>query len=124
MPWVPSTWMREVLNEGGLLRSRVVRHLPFKKLRILSQTVMKAQAAGEVNPELDPALTVFSLIGLVMLHMATIHFWAEIFQRKTPGRQALQRHIVGLLSTGLQPAAAKRVRKPATFRVLKEKTTI
>ena len=33
MPWVPSTWMREVLNEGGLLRSRVLRHLPFEKIR-------------------------------------------------------------------------------------------
>ena len=26
MPWVPSTWMREVLNEGGLLRTRVLRY--------------------------------------------------------------------------------------------------
>ncbi len=103
MPWVPSTWMREVLNEGGLLRSRVLRHLPFEKIGILSRSVAKAQAAGAVNAEIDAGLIVFSVIGLVMMHMATIKFWAEIFGRKTLGRDALSRHITALLLHGLQP---------------------
>ena len=30
-PWVPSTWMREILNEGGLLRGRILRRLPYEK---------------------------------------------------------------------------------------------
>jgi AcrR family transcriptional regulator len=51
MPWVPSTWMREVLNEGGLFRSRVLRYLPFDKVRILSQSLAKTQAAGQANPD-------------------------------------------------------------------------
>jgi TetR/AcrR family transcriptional regulator len=114
MPWVPSTWMREVLNEGGLLRSRVLRHLPFEKVHILSQSLTKGQLSGEVNSDLDSGLIVFSLIGLVMLHMATIHFWSEIFHRKAPTREALQRHITGLLLSGLQPAPAPRsIVKPA-----------
>jgi|SRR5579859_8055320 len=113
MPWVPSTWMREVLNEGGLLRNRVLRHLPFEKVKILSQSVAKQQATGEINPDLDSGLIVFSLIGLVMLHMATIHFWAEVFQRNIPSREALQRHITGLLLNGLQPRlAGRRTAKP------------
>jgi TetR/AcrR family transcriptional regulator len=103
MPWVPSTWMREVLNEGGLLRSRVLRHLPFDKIGILSQSVAREQAAGTVNRDVDPGLIVFSLIGLVMMHMATINFWAEIFHRKAPGRDAVGRHITGLLLSGIQP---------------------
>ena len=103
MPWVPSTWMREVLNEDGLLRGRVVRYLPFEKIGILSQSVAKAQAAGAANAEIDPGLIVFSLIGLVMMHMATINLWAEIFGRKPPDREALSRHITGLLIHGLQP---------------------
>ena len=41
MPWIPSAWMREVLNEGGLLRSRVLRKLPFDKVRILSEAVAR-----------------------------------------------------------------------------------
>ncbi|MGO9323320.1 MAG: TetR/AcrR family transcriptional regulator [Terracidiphilus sp.] len=103
MPWVPSTWMREVLNEGGLLRGRVLRYLPFEKIGILSRSVARAQAAGAANEEIDPGLFVFSVIGLVMMHMATIKLWAEIFGRKAPDRAALSRHITGLLIHGLQP---------------------
>ena len=104
MPWVPSTWMREVLNEGGLLRGRVLRHLPFQRIGDMSQSVASAQAAGAANAEIDPGLIVFSLIGLVMMHMATINLWAEVFGRKAPDREALSRHIIGLLIHGLQPS--------------------
>jgi AcrR family transcriptional regulator len=105
MPWVPSTWMREVLNEGGLLRTRVLRYLPFEKIGVMSKSVAKARAAGAANAEIDPGLIVFSVIGLVMMHMATINLWAEIFGRKAPGREALSRHITGLLLQGLKPGA-------------------
>ena len=63
MPWIPSAWMREVLNEGGLLRSRVLRKLPFDKVRILSEAVARAQAKGEIQADLDPVLIVFSMLG-------------------------------------------------------------
>ena len=117
MPWVPSTWMREVLNEGGLLRGRVLRYLPFQKIGVLSQSVAKAQAAGEANAELDPGLIVFSLIGLVMMHMATINLWAEIFGRKAPGREAVGRHITGLLIQGLQPGEGPQAGGPMKRKV-------
>ena len=52
--------------------------------------------------EIDAGLIVFSLIGLVMMHMATINLWAEVFGRKTLEREALSRHITGLLIHGLQ----------------------
>ncbi len=108
MPWVPSTWMREVLNEGGLLRERVLRHLPFQKIERFSQGVARAQAAGAANAEIDSGLMVFSLIGLVMMHMATVELWAKIFGRKSLNREALSRHITGLLIHGLQPCAAPK----------------
>jgi AcrR family transcriptional regulator len=120
MPWVPSTWMREVLNEGGLLRGRVLRHLPFEKIGALSQSVAEAQAAGTANREIDKGLIVFSLIGLVMMHMATINLWSEVFGRKAPSREALSRHITGLLIHGLQPygnlRAAGRMKRKAGSR--------
>ena len=50
MPWVPSVWMREVLNQDGLLRDRVLRHLPFDKVRLLGQAVAQGQARGTVTP--------------------------------------------------------------------------
>ena len=108
MPWVPSMWMREVLNEGGLLRGRVLRYLPLEKIGSLSQRVARAQAAGEVNAEIDPGLIVFSLIGLVMMHTATIKLWSEVFGRKAPDRAELSRHITGLLIHGLLPGRTAR----------------
>ena len=111
-PWVPSTWMREILNEGGLLRGRMLRRLPFDKVRIVGQAIARAQASGTVNPDLNPLLAVFSALGLVMLHMATIRVWAEVFQRPPLSTKAMQRHITGLLLQGLTPAPHRR-RQPA-----------
>ncbi len=105
MPWIPSTWMREVLNEGGLLRNRMLRQLPFDKIKLLGQAVARGQASQRINPSLDSGLIVFSIIGLVMLHMATVRLWGEVFARKTPGSDAICRHITGLLLNGLQPAS-------------------
>jgi AcrR family transcriptional regulator len=116
MPWVPSTWMREVLNEGGLLRGRVLRHLPFEKIGIFSRSVARAQAAGTANAEIDPGLIVFSLIGLVMMHMATINLWADIFGRRAPDREALSRHITGLLIHGLQLGEGRQSGGPIGLR--------
>jgi AcrR family transcriptional regulator len=107
MPWIPSTWMREVLNEGGLLRSRVLRKLPFDKVRVVSGAVARAQAKGEIQADLDPVLIVFSMLGLVMMHLATAPFFAEVFHRKEPDPQAIGRHITALLQHGLKRSGKK-----------------
>jgi TetR/AcrR family transcriptional regulator len=101
-PWVPSTWMREILNEGGLLRGRALRRIPFDKVRIVAEAIREGQASQALNPELNPLLVAFSMLGLVMLHMATIKIWAEVFHRKPLSRQAVGRHITGLLLGGLR----------------------
>lgn len=111
-PWVPSTWMREILNDGGLLRERLFRRLPFDKPRLVGQAIAQGQAEHAVNPELDPLLFVFSTLGLVMLHMATVNVWSEVFRRTPLTSAAMQRHITGLLLTGLSPTWASR-RKPS-----------
>jgi AcrR family transcriptional regulator len=108
MPWIPSTWMREVLNEGGLLRSRVLQRLPFDKVRMVGKSVALGQSTGTVNADLDPSLFVFSMLGLVMMHMATVRFWAETFQRPVPSRSTICRHITGLLLHGLNPVPAQK----------------
>jgi AcrR family transcriptional regulator len=109
-PWIPSTWMREILNDEGLLRSRVLRHLPFDKVRLVSESVARGQRSGAINAEIDPVLIVFSTIGLVMLHMATLRFFAETFHRKVPNDEEVCRHITAVLLNGMlgRPRAGKR----------------
>jgi TetR/AcrR family transcriptional regulator len=120
MPWIPSTWMREVLNEGGLLREKMLRRLPLEKVRSVAAAIAQGQSQRGYNADLDPVLFVFSMLGLVMLHMATLTFWAEIFHRKHPTKLAVQRHITGLLLHGLchspaaTPAKARGGKKPST----------
>ena len=101
-PWVPNTWMREILNESGLLREKVLRHIPVEKVRLIGQAIRAGQTSGKLNPELDPLLYVFSAVGLSMLHMATIKVWGEIFHRPSPSLDAMQRHITALLLDGLR----------------------
>jgi TetR/AcrR family transcriptional regulator len=118
MPWVPSTWMREVLNEGGLLRTRMLRHLPFEKVKILGEAVARGQASKTVNPNLDSGLIGFSIVGLVMLHLATVRFSAEVFARKATAAEVMSRHITGLLLDGLRPPLPARPRKTPNTRSL------
>jgi TetR/AcrR family transcriptional regulator len=111
-PWVPSTWMREILNEGGLLRGRMLQRLPVDKVRMLGLSIARAQAAGTANTDLDPLLVVFSTIGLVMVHMATRNTWSDIFQRPPLGAEEMQKHITGLLLHGLDPVPPPPHDKP------------
>ena len=101
-PWVPSTWMREILNERGLLRGRLLPRLPYEKLRIVSQAIARGQGAHTLNPDIDPRLVVFSTLGLVMVHMSTVKVWAEIFQTKPLSREVMGRHITALLLDGVR----------------------
>jgi len=101
-PWVPSTWMREILNEGGLLRGKVLPRIPVDKVRLVGQAIRAGQTRQALNPDLDPLLVVFSALGLVMLHMATIKVWAEIFHRPALSAEAMCRHISALLLDGLR----------------------
>jgi len=110
-PWIPSTWMREILNEGGLLRGRALRRIPFDKVRIVAGAIREEQASQTLNPDLNPLLVVFSMLGLVMLHMATVKIWAELFHRRPMTREAVGRHITGLLLDGLRHSPAVTQKK-------------
>jgi TetR/AcrR family transcriptional regulator len=76
-------------------------------VRLLSEAVTRAQAKGEIQADLDPVLIVFSMLGLVMMHLATAPFFAEVFHRREPSPQAIGRHITALLLHGLKPSLKK-----------------
>jgi TetR/AcrR family transcriptional regulator len=108
MPWIPSTWMREVLNEDGLLRERILRHLPHDKVQSVAEAIVAGQKRKSLNLELDPLLTVFSTLGLVMLHVASVKVWTQAFHREPLSRQSIQRHVTGLLLDGLCHVKAEK----------------
>lgn len=111
MPWIPALWIRDVLNEGGMLRTRVVRHVPFEKVRVVITAIQEQQRRRELNPNVDAILIIFSLLGLVMVHCATVRLWAELFHQRLPAKAKLQRHITSLLLDGLRKAERRERRQ-------------
>jgi|SRR5579859_6726300 len=112
MPWLPGLWLREILSDGGALRSRVLKGMPFEYVRHLITTVAAAQRRGAINRELDPRLVLMSVLGTTLLPLATMRIWHEIPIMHGVGREDLARHAEALLMSAFSaPAAPRRTRK-------------
>jgi len=108
VPWLPALWLKEIIQEGGLLRERVFKYIPRERNADFRRSVQRAQQRGEINREVNPDLLFISILGLVMLPMAASKGW----QRYNPGgnldRAQLEQHVVSLMMHGLAESAPKR----------------
>lgn len=111
-PWLPSLWLREVVSEGGRLRDRLMRILPFEDVRHLIGTVAGAQRRGEVNTALEPRLVLLSVIGVTFLPLATIRLWRALPILQGVEREDIARHAEALL-IGAFSKPTRRSAKPA-----------
>jgi len=102
MPWLPSLWIREILNEGGLLRAKLAPSVRFDKARLLATAIAQGQADGSFNPEVNPLLVVSSTLGLVMLNVAATKIWAHVLHRKPLSTRIVLRHVTALLLDGMR----------------------
>ncbi|WP_321964027.1 TetR/AcrR family transcriptional regulator [Paraburkholderia sp. J7] len=114
MPWLPPLWLREIVNEGGLLRERMLKRLPIEHLQRFAARMGEAQRNGSVNAELEAPLLFISILALVMLPLATSKIWQSTRGFPKIEREALHRHVSALLSAALRPAPQdKRGRRAA-----------
>jgi AcrR family transcriptional regulator len=117
LPWLPALWLREIVNEGGLLRERVLARVPVGQLQQFAQHVGEAQRKGAVNPALEAPLLFVSIIALVMLPLATAKAWQAARGLPKIERDALQRHVTALVSAALQaPRRPTKARTPGSAR--------
>lgn len=112
-PWLPPLWVREVLSEGGQLRERVLKRLPVAKVQALAAAVAQGQAEGRVNPDLEPALLVMSVMGLTMLPFAMAGLWRQVPGALVLDSARIARHAAALLRQGIQPRGSAPRRSPA-----------
>ncbi|WP_432259173.1 TetR/AcrR family transcriptional regulator [Cupriavidus sp. TMH.W2] len=110
-PWFPGLWIREVASDDGTLRERVLGRFALQRAGALSAPLAAAIAAGKLNPQLEPALVMPSLVGLTLLPLATTHIWRQLPGAEAVDTEALVRHVSALLTQGLAPAPATRGRK-------------
>src|SRR5690606_40940099 len=68
--WLPALWTAEVVSEGGSLRDLLVTRMAPEITRIMTATIAAEQAAGRLNPALDPRLLMVSLVGLTLFPAA------------------------------------------------------
>ncbi len=111
MPWLPPLWIREIVNEGGLLREKTMQRVSLDRQRRFAECVSAGQKRGEVNEGIDPRLLYMSIIGLTLLPMAAAKIWSRIPILEGVGKDDLARHVTALLMHGLAnrlPAPAKK----------------
>jgi AcrR family transcriptional regulator len=109
-PWLPSLWLREVMSEGGQLRDRLIRILPFEYVRHLISAVASAQRRGEVSPRLEPRLVLLSVLGLTFLPLATMRLWQVLPILQGVDREDVARHAEALLVSAFSKPARRSAR--------------
>jgi len=108
-PWLPPLWLREVLNEGGALRERLLERGASKLAPMLAAHFADAKARGLLNPGLDPRLTVVSLIGLTIFPLAAQPIWRRLFDADDIGIETLIAHTQALIESGFgAPSTTQR----------------
>lgn len=104
-PWLPSLWMHEVVNEGGQLRDRVLRHLPSERLQAFVGLIAECQRRGAITPGVEPRLVFLSILGLTLLPLATSNLWRRIWQddpvAQSINNEAIAAHAIAMLTGGL-----------------------
>lgn len=100
-PYVPALWLREIVQEGGALRERVLEHLPRARIAAFRRAVTRGQAKRQIARDVSPDLLFISVLALVMLPQATARIWREVNPDVTVDRPHLERHVTALLMHGL-----------------------
>ncbi|MDQ0141079.1 TetR/AcrR family transcriptional regulator [Cupriavidus necator] len=110
--WFPGLWLREVASDNGALRERVLKRFALERAGALMAPLAAAIGRGQLNPGLEPALVVPSLIGLTLLPLATTHIWRRLPGAEAVDTDALVRHVTALLAHGLAAPATASPKAP------------
>ena len=100
-PWLPQLWIREIVCDGGLMREKVFKRIPVEKHKQFGECITLGQKQGVVNPDVDSRLLHMSIIGLMMLPLATAKIWNRVPSLVGLTKDDLARHVIALLKNGL-----------------------
>ena len=100
--WLAPLWIREVVSEGGSLRDLLAQRLAPQIAGVLAARFAAEQAAGRLNPALDPRLLMVSLVGLTLFPAAGTPIWRQIFDSESLGIDDIRDHALALLLRGLE----------------------
>jgi TetR/AcrR family transcriptional regulator len=78
-PWMPPLILREVVAEGGRLRSWFIQQFASKGGGLLTQLLKREQEAGRLRADLDPTLAALSLVSLAVFPFVAMPVASEVF---------------------------------------------
>ena len=108
-PWLPGLIIREVLSPDGPLRSMFIREFPDRLVPLLEKLVRAAMERGQLRADLDPRLTVLSLISLGLFPFLTLPVTSKVFgvRQEEEFLQRLIQHTSEVLLRGIQAPSAQ-----------------
>ena len=102
-PWVPQLILREVLSAEGPLRERFVEGFARRMAEALLAIIREEIAAGRLREDLDPQLTMLSLMGLSVFPFLSQPVSGPVlgFELDDAFRDRLIEHTVKLFRSGV-----------------------
>lgn len=101
MPLLPMLWGREILNEGGLLRKKLIPFIPQNKIARAQKSFQTGQKQGKLNCHIEPNLMMTSIMAVVMLPLAAQSFINEVLAIPAYDKKTLREHAITLLLNGV-----------------------
>ncbi|MEP7062336.1 MAG: TetR/AcrR family transcriptional regulator [Betaproteobacteria bacterium] len=101
MPWMPPIWIRDVVSGGGLLRDRMLRHLPVQMIGALIEHLARGRRRGEITADIEPGFAFLSLAGATLFPLATRPLWKKFPGGAKLSTAQLRRHAHAVLRHGL-----------------------
>jgi TetR/AcrR family transcriptional regulator len=107
-PWLPGLIVREVLMPDGPLRAMFVREFPERLVPLVEKLVRQEIERGHLRADLDPRLTVLSMISLGLFPFLALPVTSKVFgvRQDEEFLQRLIHHTTELLARGLAAPAA------------------
>jgi TetR/AcrR family transcriptional regulator len=104
-PWMPPLILREVVAEGGHLRGWFIQQFASKGGGMLTQLILREQAAGRIRADADPTLTALSMLSLAVFPFVAMPVTREVFgiRVKTDYLDRLIDHTERMFLQGVAP---------------------
>ncbi len=105
-PWIPGLIVREVLSPDGSFRQAFVRDFAGRFAPMVRTIVARESERGRLRRDLDPSLTVISLLSLALFPFISLPITSRVLGIETgeAGMEKLIAHTVGVFVHGVAAA--------------------
>lgn len=107
-PWLIGLVIREVLMPDGPLRAMFIKEFPERLAPLVERIVQQEVARGRIRADLDPKLTVLSMISLALFPFLAMPVTSKVFGVRSDDEflQRLIGHTSELLAHGIAGPSA------------------